>query len=171
MSDDENEPTAVKLRAVDSQRIFEISYKAARNSELVKEFTDAASPDGSTFIELTRVYEPTLEKVVEFLTHYMDEPMNEIPSPLGASSFNEIVEQEWYRTFVEEIDRPMIFDLLTAANYMGIRPLLDLACLSVTFELSGKNAEEIREILNIPELTPQEESNARGEHRWIFENP
>ena len=68
-------------------------------------------------------------------------------------------------------NRPMIFDLLTAANFMGIKPLLDLACLSVTFELSGKNAEEIREILNIPELTPEEEASARDEHRWIFEDP
>lgn len=55
--------------------------------------------------------------------------------------------QEWYRTFVAQIEREMLFELLTAANYMDIKPLLDLACLRVTFELSQKTAEEVsREI-------------------------
>lgn len=51
--------------------------------------------------------------------------------------------QEWYRTFVSGIEREMLFELLTAANYMDIKPLLDLACLRVTFELSQKSAEEV----------------------------
>jgi S-phase kinase-associated protein 1 len=52
---------------------------------------------------------------------------------------------------------------------MGIKPLLDLACLKVTFELTGRSADEIRDILNLPELSPEEEANARIEHRWLFE--
>ena len=37
-------------------------------------------------------------------------------------------------------------DLLRAANYMNIKPLLDLACLKVTFMLSGKTEEEVRHV-------------------------
>jgi hypothetical protein len=85
MSDDENEPTTVRLRANGSERDFEISFRAAKESDLVCTFTET-SPDGSTAIELSRVDEPTLEKVVEFLVHHLDEPMNEIPTPLGGSS-------------------------------------------------------------------------------------
>lgn len=170
MSDDENEPTTVRLRAQDSDRIFEVNFQAAKLSDFVLDTTNTM-PDGSAAIELQRVDEATLEKVVEFLIHHMDEPMNEIPTPLGGNSFNEIVEQPWYRSFIQDLERPMVFDLLTAANYMQIKPLLDLACLSVTFELSGKDAEEIREILNLPELSPEEEATAREEHRWVFENP
>ena len=55
--------------------------------------------------------------------------------------------QEWYRTFVAGIQREMLFELLTAANYMDIKPLLDLACLRVTFELSQKSAEEVSLLL------------------------
>lgn len=68
------------------------------------------------------------------------------------------------------MDRQTLFDVLSAANYMEIKPLLDLTCLKVTFELTGKNAEEIRDILNLPELTPEEEARAREEQRWIFED-
>jgi len=53
---------------------------------------------------------------------------------------------------------------------MGIKELLDLSCLKVTFQLTGKSAEEIREILRLPELTPEEEAQARTEHKWIFED-
>ena len=55
------------------------------------------------------------------------------------------MDQTWYQEFVadENLSREMLFDLLTAANYMGIKPLLDLTCLKVTFQLTGKNAEEV----------------------------
>lgn len=46
----------------------------------------------------------------------------------------------------------MLFELLTAANFMGIKELLDLTCLKVTFQVTGKNAEEIRQILRLPKL-------------------
>jgi hypothetical protein len=42
------------------------------------------------------------------------------------------------------MDKAMLFRVLSAANYMTIRPLLDLACLWCTFQLSGKSAEEVR---------------------------
>ena len=56
--------------------------------------------------------------------------------------------QEWYRKFVNDMDRDMIFEILGAANYMNIKPLLDLACLRVTFELTGKSAEEVCVVKN-----------------------
>lgn len=49
----------------------------------------------------------------------------------------------------------MLFELLTAANYMDIKPLLDLACLRVTFELSQKTAEEVSQSICSNSL-PQE---------------
>lgn len=61
---------------------------------------------------------------------------------------------EWYRNFVSGIEREMLFELLTAANYMDIKPLLDLACLRVTFELSQKSAEEVSYGSKQVEYTP-----------------
>jgi S-phase kinase-associated protein 1 len=83
------------------------------------------------------------------------------------------MDQEWYQNFVSDENlgsQDMLFDLLTAANFMGIKELLDLTCLKVTFQLTGKSAEEIRQILRLPVLTPEEEATARQEHRWIFED-
>ena len=83
------------------------------------------------------------------------------------------MDQEWYQKFVDDDQlgsHDMLFDLLTAANFMGIKELLDLTCLKVTFQLTGKNAEEIRKILRLPEMTPEEEAQAREDHKWIFED-
>lgn len=159
----------IKLKSKDEQ-VFELTADAASISDLVRDsLTDAEDDDP---IEILRVSSDCLEKVVEFLKHYKEENMKEIPTPLGGSSFNEIMDQKWYQDFVadENLNREMLFDLLTAANYMGIKPLLDLTCLKVTFQLTGKNAEEIRQILNLPELSPEEEAQAREEHKWIFED-
>lgn len=107
---------------------------------------------------------------MEFLIHYHSEPLTEIKTPLDDNTFEGNVKQEWYQNFLKGIDQPMLFDLVTAANFMAIQPLLDLTCLKVSCQLMGKSADEIRQILNIPKLTPEEEATARREHRWIFDD-
>ena len=37
-----------------------------------------------------------------------------------------------------------LFKIIAAANYMTIKPLLDLCCLFLTFEMQGKSADEVR---------------------------
>jgi S-phase kinase-associated protein 1 len=53
--------------------------------------------------------------------------------------------QEWYQNFTaeENMPRALLFEVLTASNYMTIKPLLDLCCLRVTFQLTNKSAEEV----------------------------
>jgi len=153
-------------------RSFELPFKAAKLSEFVKDAVGECEEE-SAEVDVPRVKGECLEKVVAFLKHYDEEKMKDIPTPLGGSTFNEVMEQKWYQDFVDDRElgsRDMLFDLLTAANYMGIKELLDLTCLKVTFQLTGKNAEEIREILRLPELTPEEEAQAREDHKWIFED-
>lgn len=62
-----------------------------------------------------------------------------------------------------------LFALVSAANYMNIVPLFDLASLRVTLDTMGKNLEEIRQYLGVPQLTAEEEEQARKDHPWIFE--
>mmetsp|Transcript_5758 Transcript_5758/g.7561 ORF Transcript_5758/g.7561 Transcript_5758/m.7561 type:complete len:187 (-) Transcript_5758:147-707(-) len=180
---DAAEPTThmVTLVSLDDHK-FTLPEKAAALSEMVSHalnLSDDAEEDEAEenedgdaapkTVELLKVTSRCLEKVVEFMKHHYEEKMNEIPMPLPGNNFDECMSQEWYRNFVREMDRDMIFEILGAANYLNIKPLLDLACLRVTFELTGKSAEEIRVYLNLPELTAEEEAKAREEHAWIFE--
>jgi S-phase kinase-associated protein 1 len=183
---DNDETTMIKLRSMADEdgntQVFDISMAAAKISDLIKDAAgvddreDDDDDDDETplEIEVSRVKGPCLAKVVDFMKHHHEEKMKEIPTPLGGSSFNEVMDQEWYQNFVSDENlgnnNDMLFDLLTAANFMGIKELLDLSCLKVTFQLTGKSADEIREILRLPELTPEEEQQARMEHKWIFED-
>jgi len=152
---------------------FELPYKAARLSQTVKDAQpceDDEENEEPEDVEIVKVDTRCLEKVVEFLKHYDSEPLEEIKTPLEENTFDGVVKQKWYQDFVKGVDQPMLFDLVTAANFMAIQPLLDLTCLQVSCQLMGKSAEEIRVILNIPKLTPEEEAKARQEHRWIFDD-
>ena len=56
--------------------------------------------------------------------------MTPITTPLKSNRIGEIV-QEWYASFAD-VDQTLLFELVTAANFMDIKPLLDLTCLAVS---------------------------------------
>jgi hypothetical protein len=54
-----------------------------------------------------------------------------------------------------------------AANYMDIKPLLDLTCAKVASMIKGKTPEQIRKTFNITnDFTPEEEEAVRAENKW-----
>lgn len=60
--------------------------------------------------------------------------------------------------------------LILAANYMDIKPLLDLTCATVASMIKGKTPEEIRKTFNIVnDFTPEEEAQVREENKWCEE--
>ena len=86
--------------------------------------------------------------------------MTAIATPLKSIRIEEIV-QEWYAEFVT-VDQAMLFELVTAANFMDIKALLDLTCLAVSVLIKGKSAEEIRRIFNISnDFSPEEDDQVR----------
>jgi len=77
--------------------------------------------------------------------------------------------QEWYASFVD-IDQEKLFELILAANFMDIKPLLDLTCAAVASLIKGKTPEEIRKTFNIVnDFTPEEEAAVREENKWCEE--
>jgi S-phase kinase-associated protein 1 len=73
-----------------------------------------------------------------------------ITTPLKSNRINDIV-QVWYANYISDIivDQTLLFELVTAANFMDIKSLLDLSCLAVSILIQGKTADEIRCIFNI----------------------
>lgn len=78
----------IRLRSSDG-KVFELTESAAEISELLKD-SPREEDDEVTEIDIVRVASPCLEKVVEFMKHYDEEKMKEIPTPLGGSTFNEV---------------------------------------------------------------------------------
>ena len=118
---------------------FDVPIEIAKLSTLVSETLgsdettendDADSEEEAIEIPLPNVRTQVLAKVIEYCTHFNSEPMTPITTPLKSTRIEEIV-QEWYADFVD-VDQIMLFELVTAANFMDIKALLDLTCLAVS---------------------------------------
>ncbi len=119
-------------------------------------------------IPLPNVKSEVLTKVIEFCKFYLTEQMNEIEKPLKSNNMSEVV-QKWYADFVD-VEQVMLFELILAANYMDIKPLLDLTCATVASMIKGKTPDDIRTTFNIKnDFTAEEEKQVREENKWCEE--
>ena len=76
---------------------------------------------------------------------------------------------EWDAAFVD-LEQETLFALILAANFMDIRPLLDLTCAKVASMIKGKTPEQIRQVFNIVnDFSPDEEAKVREENKWCEE--
>jgi len=149
---------------------FPVDLEVAKMSELVKSMIDDNTDDDEevTEIPLPNVKAQILKKVIEYCQHYKEEPMNEIEKPLKSSEMSEVV-QKWYADFIN-VEQPILFELILAANFMDIKPLLDLTCATVASMIKGKTPEEIRRTFNITnDFSPEEEAQVREENKWCEE--
>mmetsp|Transcript_24732 Transcript_24732/g.32296 ORF Transcript_24732/g.32296 Transcript_24732/m.32296 type:complete len:185 (+) Transcript_24732:133-687(+) len=149
---------------------FDVAVSVAKMSELVKTMIDDDAEDDAEpqEIPLPNVKGTVLAKVIEFCRHYKEDPMVEIEKPLKSANMHEVV-QEWYADFVH-VEQELLFELILAANYMDIKPLLDLTCATVASMIKGKTPEEIRKTFNIVnDFTPEEEAQVREENKWCEE--
>ncbi len=61
----------------------------------------------------------------------------------------------------------MLLALMSAANYIDIPSLLDVACAKFVATMKGKTPEEIRAIYGfVNDFTPEEEARVRAENEW-----
>ena len=159
---------------------FPVPITVSNMSELVKSMMDDKDDDDDddeddddgkekiTEIPLPNVKSEVLKKVIEFCEHHLAEPMTEIEKPLKSQNMADVV-QKWYADFVD-LEQVLLFELILAANYMDIKPLLDLTCATVASMIKGKTPDEIRATFNITnDFSPEEEAQVREENKWCEE--
>jgi len=117
-------------------------------------------------IPLPLVTKKILDKVIQYCQHHTDHPT---PKTEGDDDTKSDDILPWDKDFCE-VDQNTLFELVLAANYLNIKPLLDLTCKTIANMLRGKSPEEIRKLFNIKnDFTPEEEERIRRENEWIEE--
>ena len=112
-------------------------------------------------IPLPNISDVVLTKIIEYCNHYtIVEAMTAIETPLQSIKIEELV-QSWYADFVAETDHEVLFELVTASNFMDIKPLLDLTCLAVSSVIKGQTCQNLRQMFDSDDLTPEEETQVR----------
>lgn len=109
---------------------FEVPVKVARLSQMIDEMFEDDEEMEDKKVPLPNVSSEVLRKVIEFGKHYQEEQMTPIQTPLKSSNIDDLV-QKWYADFVD-LPQKQLFELVAAANYLNIKPLLDLTVLAVS---------------------------------------
>ena len=156
----------IKLISCDN-REFTVDKRIAFMSELIKQMC-SVSNEFSRELAIPDVTGDILSKVIDFCTYHVDNPLKEIERPLKSTNMAENVDA-WDAAYID-LDDATLFHLVTAANYLMIRPLMELACSKIASFIKGKTTEEIRQRFHIQsDFTPEEEEKIRQENKWADE--
>jgi len=157
---------------------FTVSRKVVEISELIRTMLDDSIEEDAEpqEIPLPNMKSPVMAKVIEFCKHHCKEPMAKIPEPIKYGLQVSDVVQDWYGEFVDGMvdkkDFEMLFELILAANYLDIKPLLDLTCATVGLLIMNKTPDQIRERFGITEeFSPELYNQLLNENKWSTEPP
>lgn len=159
-----------KLESSDKQ-IFEVEIDILKLSDTLKNLLEElGEPASAETIPVPNVDGATLKRVIQYLRHHATEPPREIEKPL-THDLKDVV-SPWDFEFVSFGDDQCVFQLILAANYLNVKPLLELACAWVASQMRGKTTEQIRERFGIVnDFTPEEEQTMRENNKWVGEQP
>ena len=148
---------------------FKVEKKVAERSVLLKNLLEDVG-ESDTPIPLPNVTGKTLQKVLEYCNYHKDDPLAVAEEDKGGWINPDLFDTNrkrpedtdpWDANFIK-VDNDDLFELILAANYMDIKPLLDLGCKTVAGMLKGKSPEDIRQMFNIEnDFTPEEEEQIR----------
>jgi len=116
--------------------------------------------DNDAPVPLPNVNAKILSKVIEYCK-FQVKATKENESEAKIKEFN--------NDFVK-VDQATLFEIILAANYLNMKGLLDLTCMTVANMMKGKTPEEIRKTFNIKnDFTAEEEEEVRKENQWAFD--
>ena len=157
----------IKLRSEDG-KIVELSKKAAEKSEILKGMIEDYPDD--TEIQVKSVKGEALIKIKEYLEHYEEIPPKEVSKPLKSNDFKECVD-EWDYNFIGKIDdNDTLENLILAANFLNIKPLLILLAAKIASKIKGVNTQTIRNIFGINELKNEEKKQFKEDKEYLEQN-
>ena len=127
---------------------------------------DGSADDPDDPLAVTQVSTSVMEKCMVFVAHMREsgtEP--EIEQPLPSNDLSQHVEA-WYNTYItDQVDQALLFDIVLAANYLDIKPLLKLGSAKIGSLIKSKSIEKIRQFFQMDnDFTPEEEANIREEN-------
>ena len=149
---------SIKLKSKDDKE-FIVEKSVAAQSILLKHLIEDIQIDDNDETIPVTCMSSILTKIIEYWKYHKDIPVTEI------SSVDDIC--EWDREFCK-VDQNVLFELVLAANYLDIQPLLQLCCVTIASMIKGKSPEQIRSHFNIVnDFTPEEEETIRRENVWV----
>ena len=137
--------TVTLVSGGDKQEKFQLSRKDATLSILVNSVmqTDTQTKE----IDLPQIPANVLKDIVKYLQHHNGKVPQEIPCPVRSINMHQIVDDPWDAEFIDSFEKTEIFEIILAANYMDIHPLLHLGCAKIATLIKQLDQKEINKII------------------------
>jgi S-phase kinase-associated protein 1 len=157
--------TIITLTTEDNKSL-KVPKKHIEMSVTVKNMLEDLEYTGEIEVPLPNVTGAILEKIIAYCKYHTENPS---PGPTTEEKGKNFDIGSWDKEFCN-VDQATLFSLILAANYMDIKPLLDVTCKTVAEMIKGKTPEEIRKTFNIKnDFTPEEEEAIKKENEWCEE--
>jgi len=144
--------------------VLTVEREVGFRSILIKNMLEDVGDEGGS-IPIPNVNEAVLRKVLEWCEHHRGDPPSTDADDTDSRKKTTDID-EWDVKFMQ-VDQEMLFEIILAANYLDIKPLLDVGCKTVANMIKGKSPEEIRKTFNITnDFTAEEEDQIRRENEW-----
>lgn len=98
--------------------------------------------EDDTDIHCLRIDGNILEKIIQYCQYYQEEPMVPIDTK-NKQTLDDAITQEFYRTYIQDFDKKELFQLIQAANYADIKPLLNLSVLALCVNINNRSKDEV----------------------------
>ncbi|XP_021901134.1 SKP1-like protein 1A [Carica papaya] len=162
MPSDEAKKKSVLLKTADG-KIFQVEMPIAMEFATVKSFFEENSDASAESVEmpLPNVSADALSNIITYCKRSLD-------LRAKAASDNEV--NALNAEFVKKHNIETLRDILVAANYLDIKPLLDLLCSEIADRIKNKSVEFVRTFFGIEnDYTEEEEARLRQQNAWAFE--
>ena len=163
----EDPSKTIKVRT-DDGKVVELSKKAVERSEILKGMIEDY-PDESE-LQVKNIKGDALIKIKEYLEHYEETEPKEVPKPLKSNDFKECVD-EWDYNFIGKVDdNETLENLILAANFLNIKPLLILLAAKIASKIKGVDTQTIRTVFGINELNEEEKKQFKDDKNYLEQN-
>ncbi len=148
---------------------FMVLLEVANRSKTIRDLVEDAGVGHP--VPLPTVDGKTLERVVAYCMHHKDDPVVVEEKKTDEKKL-ELSEKPmeistWDKSFTN-VELEVIFQLILAANYLDVRPLLDLCCRVIALQVLGKTPDAIYDLFGVTEkLTEEEEKQVLAENPWL----
>jgi len=162
----------VVIKSNEGDRLFKLTKAEAALSVTLRDMlADFGGDAGQHAIPLA-LAESTLDNITQFLKHEVTST-REKNQEKGTGKYRVIITPitTWDQIFLDRLfkaeQKDEFVNVFMGANFLDIRPLIDLCSQYLSDQLKGKSPEEMRDLLQIEnDFTPEEEAKIRSENEW-----
>jgi len=138
---------------------FEIDRKSAKLCQFIQ--VVIKGDQDAKIIDTPQVTGDILKHVAEYLKKHEGVEPEALPMPVRSTQMKDVTPFPWDGEWIDKFQPADVFEIILAANYLDVKPLLHLGCAKIATEIKKLPREEINKIIAEEEKYRKEQEKNR----------